>query len=144
MGPLEFRVLVLVGLWGVLGFLWLEGVFGVRFVFSLPEEVVGVSLLFCPLFPFSFFPFPLVLGLCGGLLDEVGAWVLGRGWGLPLRLLVFPFLPFCLKTFPFNLSLTLGFGERFIVNIFPAGGVTFHVRVPGGATFVCAVRVPGG
>ena len=94
MGPLGFRVLVLVGFWGVLGLLGLVEVFGVCFVSSLPEEVVGVSLLLCPLFPFSFFPFPLVLGLCGGLLDEVGAWVLGRGWGLLLRLMVFPFLPF--------------------------------------------------
>ena len=78
----------------MLGLLGLVEVFGVCFVFSLPEEVVGVSLLLCPLFPFSFFPFPLILGLCGGLLNEVGVWVLGRGWGLPLRLMVFPFFLF--------------------------------------------------
>ena len=93
-GPLGFRVLVLMRFWGVLGVLGLVEVFGVCFVSSLPGEVVGVSLLLCPLFPFSLFPFPLVLGLCGGLLGEVGAWVLGRGWGLPSRFGVFPFLPF--------------------------------------------------
>ena len=55
----------------------------------------------------------------------------------------FPFL-FFLKTIPFNLSLSFGFGERFIEDIFSVGGVAFHVQVPGGATFVGAVRVPGG
>ena len=51
---------------------------------------------------------------------------------------------FSLKTFPFNLCLTSGFGKRFIENIVPVGGVSVHVQVPGGATFVGAVRVPGG
>ena len=46
----------------MLGFLWLVEVFGVRFVFSLPEEVVGVSLLLCPFFPFCPSSLSLVLG----------------------------------------------------------------------------------
>ena len=94
MGSPGFWVLVLVGFWGVLGVLGLVEVFGVCFVSSLPGEAVGVSLLLCPLFHFALFPFPLILGLCGGLLGEVGAQVLGRGWGLPSRFGVFPFLPF--------------------------------------------------
>ena len=94
MGPLGFRVLVLLKNWGVLGVLGLVEVFGVCFVSSLPGEAVGVSLLLCPLFHVALFPFPLILGLCVGLLGEVGAQVLGRGWGFPLCFEVFPFLLF--------------------------------------------------
>ena len=53
-GPPGFGVLVLVGL---------VVVSGVCLVSSLPVEVMGVSLLWFPFFPFSLSPCPLVLGL---------------------------------------------------------------------------------
>ena len=93
-GPLGLGVLVLFKNGGVLGVLGLVVVSGVCLVSSLPGEVVGVSLLLCPFFHFALLPFPLFLGLCGGLMGGVGAQVLGRGWGSPLCFEVFPFLLF--------------------------------------------------
>ena len=63
-------------------------------VFAFPGEVAGVSLLLCPFFHFALLPFPLFLGLCGGLVGGVGAQVFGRGWGLPLCFEVFPIFLF--------------------------------------------------
>ena len=93
--------MVLVGFRGVLG------VSGLVVASSLPVEVSGISFLLFPLFLFSLFPFPLVLGLIGGLLGEVRAWVLGRGWGLPLCFEVFSFFPFFSKHFHLTFGLLL-------------------------------------
>ena len=62
-------------------------------VFNLSGKVVvGISFLFGPFFHFALFPFPLFLGLWGGLFGGVGSHLLGRGWGLPLCLVMFPIL----------------------------------------------------
>ena len=83
------------GSFGVRGF-GVGGILGCAGVVGVGEGFRGVSCFFpsrrgggcfppvVSLFPFFLFPFPLVLGLCGGVLGMVEAWVLGRGWGLPL------------------------------------------------------------
>ena len=66
----------------------------------------------------------------------MGAW---EGLGAPFAFWGVSLFDFSLKTFPFDLCFTSGFGKRLIENLVPVGGVC-----EGGATCGSAVRVPGG